>query len=542
MMPTPGPSRTAVIFGGTDGLGCALAVQYLQSGWRVVVVGRTDRRNAADAAAIFLHLDLADAIGLATIQPKLAEAGIEAIDCLIHCAGIGWVGPPSEQTAASIDAMVMINTWSPIAIARLLTPLVERAEGRVVFIGSIAAFVPAPRYAVYAATKAAIDGFARSFMSEMSGRIIVQVIHPGPIRTAFHERAEARDVDGTRFPTPAAVADRVLNAMQRPGWRHYPNAMTALIAVAATLAYGWIDRLIAMRERRTHQAIQAEQAPASSAIAPVALITGSSSGLGAALTDQLLTSGYRVLGVDIIPAQAMVQRNPERFQLIAANIAAADGIEQIANIAAMRGRIDLLVHCAGTSDVGPFESRALDRLDQVLKTNLTGPMKLTARLLHDRLLCDRARVVFVSSLSHFVGYPGAAVYAASKDGLAHYARSIGLGANGPSCLTVFPGPMRTPHAVQFAPTGADDRHRVDPRAVAKKILAALARRRSRLVVGRGARLAMIVGLIAPRLATMIMRRTLFARLRDAPRLPDESVPEPELPKAGARIRSRSPDC
>ncbi|MSQ20329.1 MAG: SDR family NAD(P)-dependent oxidoreductase [Betaproteobacteria bacterium] len=137
----------------------------------------------------------------------------------------------------------------------------------------------------------------------------------------------------------------------------------------------------------------------------------------------------------------------------------------------------------------------------------------------------RASVVFVSSLSHFVGYPGAAMYAASKDGLAQYARSVGIAlrATGRHCLTVFPGPMRTPHAEQFAPVGASDRRRMDPNQVAGKILHALARRQVRLVVGRGARIAMVVGVLAPTFTTKIMRRTLFERLRSDAQVRGEVV-------------------
>ncbi|MFN0302894.1 MAG: SDR family NAD(P)-dependent oxidoreductase [Burkholderiales bacterium] len=522
-MMLPGSTRTALITGGTDGLGQALACAYLRAGWRVVVLGRVDRRGTDDAAAIFLQVDLLSRSGLESVEPALVLAGVETIHCLIHNAASGWVGDVGTQTAKSIDTIVALNVWAPLALTRLLLPLVERAKGRIVFIGSIAAFAPAPSYAVYAATKAAVDGFARSFAKEMIGRVAVQVIHPGPIRTAFHARAGATAIDPRRFPSPERVALRVLRASGRRAWRSYPDLMTAIVARGSSLARGLVDRIVDRRAGRVSDPLHSAIAEAAPHATRVALVTGSGSGLGAAIVGKLLAAGYRVLGVDVVPTDP--PGTTDRFWPIEASIATSEGIDHIATVAAEEEKIDLLVHCAGISDIGPFETRSLDRLDQVVKTNLTGPMQLTARMLRDGHLSAAARMVFISSLSHFVGYPGAAVYAASKDGLAHYARCVGvaLRSNGRYCLTVFPGPMRTPHAERYAPVGADDRNRVDPHAVARKIFSAIARRSARLVVGRGARLAMVVGLFAPGFATDIMRRTLFERLRSVTPAPGKSV-------------------
>ncbi len=522
-MMAPGLTRTALITGGTDGLGRALACAYLRAGWRVVVLGRLDRRSTEDAAAIFLQVDLLSRSGLEMVEPALADAGVDAIHCLIHNAATGWVGDVGAQRPESIDTIVAVNVWAPIALTRLLVPLVERAHGRIVFIGSIAAFTPAPSYAVYAATKAAVDGFARSFAHEMGGRVAVQVIHPGPIRTAFHARAGAAGIDARRFPSPERVALRVLRASGRRAWRSYPDLSTAIVARVSNLARGLVDRIVDRRAVRTpdlpHIAIDNPEPSGTR----VALVTGSGSGLGAAIAGKLLAAGYRVLGVDVVATDPL--GNIDRFRPIEASIASNEGIDRIAAVAAEEEKIDLLVHCAGISDVGPFETRSLDRLDQVVRTNLTGPMQLTARMLGDGRMSAHASMVFVSSMSHFVGYPGAAVYAASKDGLAHYARCVGvaLRSTGRCCLTVFPGPMRTPHAERYAPAGSDGRHRVDPQDVARRILDAIARRSARLVVGRGARLAMVLGVIAPGFATTIMRRTLFERLRGVAPAPGKSA-------------------
>jgi short-subunit dehydrogenase len=513
---------TAVIVGGTDGLGQALAIRYLASGWRVVVLGRTDRRAIRDAGAIYLPIDLTTSASVGAIGATLTVAGVDAIDALIHCAALGWVGNAAAQSPASIDAMVAINIWAPAAITHQLLPWVERVHGRILFVGSIAAFVPAPHYAVYAASKAAIDGFARSLAHERTGRVTVQVIHPGPIGTAFHAKSGALSIDPSRFPSPAVVAERVLEAMgpsssgerkqSRHSWRIYPDGPTAMLAGFASRAKRLTDVIVSRRQQRS---MRHQPDPSLPVAVPVAMVTGAGSGLGAALTVQLINAGYRVIGIDRVPLESMAADRIARYAPLTADLSHSDGIARIAEQARKEGPLALLIHCAGTSAVGPFAAGKLAPMQQVLHTNLTGPMQLTARLLSEDRLAARAAVVFVSSLSHFVGYPGAAIYAASKDGLAHYARSIGiaLDATGRQCLTVFPGPMRTPHAEQFSPASASDRYRVEPAYVAAKILHALVRRRTRLVIGRGARIAMLAGLIAPTLTTKLMRRILFEQMR-----------------------------
>ena len=375
---TEARSATAVIVGGTDGLGRTLAIRYLRAGWRVIVLGRTDRRTMADAAASYVPVDLTDAASVHGIAPSLSAAGVDAIDVLIHCAGIGWVGDTALQSAASIDAMVAVNIWTPVAITHQLLPLVERVQGRIVLIGSIAAFVPAPHYAVYAASKMAIDGFVRSFAQEIGARVTVQVIHPGAIGTAFHAKAGATSLDPARFPAPDVVADRVMRAMKRRRWRVFPDALTAILAGVAGPAKGLIDAIVAWR---THSVSRNQVKPFNPDDVPVALVTGAGSGLGAALTVQLINAGYRVIGVDRLPLASMAADRLARYEPLTADLTDQDGIALIAAQVGREAPLTLLVHCAGTSAVGPFASGALAVMRPVLHTNLTGPMQLTARLL-----------------------------------------------------------------------------------------------------------------------------------------------------------------
>ena len=106
---------------------------------------------------------------------------------------------------------------------------------------------------------------------------------------------------------------------------------------------------------------------------------------------------------------------------------------------------------------GKFEKIPLEVHQKLLRLNAETPMVMAARLAAMGKLNANARLVFVSSLSHFTGYPGAASYAASKDAIAVYAKSIRkpFARFSVRVCCVFPGPMQTAQAETHAPMGAE---------------------------------------------------------------------------------------
>jgi short-subunit dehydrogenase len=123
-------------------------------------------------------------------------------------------------------------------------------------------------------------------------------------------------------------------------------------------------------------------------------------------------------------------------------------------------------------------------------------------------------IVFLASLSVFTGYPGALGYAASKDGLAAYARSLraALRKRRINVLTVFPGPTRTAHARRYSPNNANEARRMPPEQLAALIAAAVAARRPRLIPGLPNRIFALLGRTLPRLTEFAMRKTIYDRL------------------------------
>ncbi|MDQ6613078.1 MAG: SDR family NAD(P)-dependent oxidoreductase, partial [Gemmatimonadota bacterium] len=122
------------------------------------------------------------------------------------------------------------------------------------------------------------------------------------------------------------------------------------------------------------------------------------------------------------------------------------------------------------------------------------------------------QLVFISSLSHFVGYPGAATYAASKDGLHAYASSLSASTRSLRVLTVYPGPTRTAHARRYSPDNTRETRRMPPDRLALAILGAVQQRRRTLIPGAANRMFALLGVSARGLTNILMRRALFDKL------------------------------
>lgn len=241
------------------------------------------------------------------------------------------------------------------------------------------------------------------------------------------------------------------------------------------------------------------------------LITGAASGLGAALAAQCSAAGS-VCALDLSPLPAPVTGQA----WIAHDMADPDPAAwaRLAERLAQQGPFDLVILSAGISATGQFEDIALPTHRSVIDVNLLGPIRLTQMLVAGGLLSPGARLVLVASLSCFTGYPGAASYAASKDGLASFARALRkpLRRAGTYVQLVCPGPMDTPHAARHAPEGARADRRLPPDIVARKILAAPPRK-FLIVPGAGATLAASLGRAFPQTMTRIMGRILFRKLK-----------------------------
>lgn len=241
-----------------------------------------------------------------------------------------------------------------------------------------------------------------------------------------------------------------------------------------------------------------------------ALVTGGSAGLGLAFCRALTKAGYSVTAIDrsapesAVPWTHRICDLGDRPQLDAAihHLCAGEPF-------------DLVILNAGVSATGRFEAIPLEAHRRLIAVNVEAPLLICSALAGKGALAKGGRVLFVSSLSHMTGYPGAASYAASKDAVATYAKSIRRPFRrklGVHVACAFPGPMRTGHADRHAPKGAKAERRMEPDEAARRILAALRWRRTAIVPGAGAKTFALAGRLFPKSTTWIMRRIVFSKL------------------------------
>ena len=243
-----------------------------------------------------------------------------------------------------------------------------------------------------------------------------------------------------------------------------------------------------------------------------ALVTGAVAGLGRALGEAVLARGGSLVALD--RDEARLAALGDGVDAVAADLADIAALDGLGDDLGRRGPYDLVVMNAGINATGPFEAVPIADQSAVIAVNLTAPMALTAALLRHDAVSPGGALVFISSLSRFVSYPGAASYVASKHGIAVFAKSLRrpLAKRQIGVLTVFPGPLDTGHAERHAPPGPGRKRRMAPDVAAKAILAAASRRSGEFVPGAGPRAIAVLARLAPGPATAIMRRVIFQKL------------------------------
>src|SRR4051812_39711133 len=198
---TAGPGRPlALVTGASTGIGRALARQFAEHGFDLVVAADDDAIwDAADAlrglgvTVTAEQVDLATAEGVTALHAAAREAGTVAAAALN--AGIGVSGSFTETDLDSDLRLVDLNCRSTVHLAKLLTrDMVRAGSGRLLFTASIAAKAPGPYHATYAASKAFVHSFAEAIRVELADTgVTVTSLMPGPTETDFFERADMLD-------------------------------------------------------------------------------------------------------------------------------------------------------------------------------------------------------------------------------------------------------------------------------------------------------------------------------------------------------------
>jgi NAD(P)-dependent dehydrogenase (short-subunit alcohol dehydrogenase family) len=206
---------TYFVTGASSGIGLEIVRALHARGATVIATGR---RAVDELTSVFPDIpyhpaNLADV----TARNRLLAAIPASLDRAILCAGQGYYRPLKHETAQDIAAVVEVNLTAPLHLAHGLYGPLSSTSGRIAFVGSVAR-KGAGSMPVYASTKAALDGLARSLALEWEGRIAVKALHPGPTATDMSVRAgRPADVMNRLMLSPVAVADAIVEALESDG-------------------------------------------------------------------------------------------------------------------------------------------------------------------------------------------------------------------------------------------------------------------------------------------------------------------------------------
>ncbi|WBB73551.1 SDR family oxidoreductase [Micromonospora sp. WMMD1128] len=214
-----GPTRRrALVTGASLGIGAAFAHRLAADGWDVVLVARDTARLDAMAAELTgrhggevtpVPADLSTDDGCATVE-RLLTAG-PPVDLLVNNAGVS-LNTPFVRSATSDEArLIRLNVLAVLRLTHAaLAPMIERGEGAVINVSSVAGFgVPMPG-STYSASKAWVTNFSESIGQSVAPLgVRVMALCPGYTRTGNHERA---GIDMSRLPAWAWLrADEVVD-------------------------------------------------------------------------------------------------------------------------------------------------------------------------------------------------------------------------------------------------------------------------------------------------------------------------------------------
>ncbi|MBH1992265.1 MAG: SDR family oxidoreductase [Sphingomonadaceae bacterium] len=211
--------KTAIVTGGSRGIGLTVARLLVERGARVVLVGRNAAalRSAADglgAAATIVAGDIAQAdTATQVVSAAIAHGG--NLDILANIAGIFPTALIEETTDALYADTIAANLTGTVMLCRAAFPILRERGGAIVNISSTAARLPTPGLSVYAAAKAGVEAFTRTLALEGAPSIRVNAVSAGPTRTETVDALMASDTTGAvRTVTQALPLGRLAETVE----------------------------------------------------------------------------------------------------------------------------------------------------------------------------------------------------------------------------------------------------------------------------------------------------------------------------------------
>ena len=196
--------KTALITGGSRGIGKGIAVKFAGQGAKILLVGRklsglepvSEEIRAQGGQAACFQADVSRADQVERLAQEVLEAH-DRVDILVNNAGISREMPFLEMPIETFDEIMTTNMRSVMLVTRAFLPgMLERKAGNIINIGSGAALRGLPGSAAYSASKAAVVCFTQALGDEvrkLEQNVRINAICPGPVDTELFQKSERRE-------------------------------------------------------------------------------------------------------------------------------------------------------------------------------------------------------------------------------------------------------------------------------------------------------------------------------------------------------------
>lgn len=224
--------RVALVTGASSGIGEATADRLARAGF--AVYGTSRRAASAPGSFSMLCLDVTSEESVAAAVQQIMDAE-GRLDVVVNNAGFGLAPAGAEESSIEqARALFDTNFFGVVRVTRAVIPIMRRqGGGRIINMGSVLGFLPAPYMALYASTKHAIEGYSESLDHELRAfGIHVSVVEPAYTKTSFDVNMVGPDAAIADYgPVRSVVARRIKELV---AVSDAPSVVAEVVVKAAT--------------------------------------------------------------------------------------------------------------------------------------------------------------------------------------------------------------------------------------------------------------------------------------------------------------------